>query len=35
VARVLHEAGYELEEVPTRPHPDVPRRFERAAPNAL
>jgi len=35
VARVLHEAGYELEEVPTRPHPDVPRRFERAAPNQM
>jgi transposase len=29
VARVLHEAGYELEEVATRPHPDKPRRFER------
>ena len=25
VARVLHEAGYELEEVPTRPHPDKVR----------
>jgi transposase InsO family protein len=35
VARVLHEAGYELEEVTTRPHPDKPRRFERAAPNQL
>lgn len=35
VARVLHEAGYELEEVPTRPHPDQPRRFERAKPNQL
>lgn len=35
VARVLHEAGYELEEVPTRPHPDKVRRFERAAPNEL
>jgi transposase len=30
VARVLHEAGYELEEEPTRPHPDKPRHFERA-----
>jgi len=35
VARVLHEAGYELEEVPTRPHPPAPRRFERARPNQL
>jgi transposase InsO family protein len=35
VARVLHEAGYELEEVATRPHPDKVRRFERAQPNQL
>ena len=35
VARVLHEAGYELEEVPTRPHPDHVRSFERAQPNQL
>jgi transposase InsO family protein len=35
VARVLHEAGYELEEVSTRPHPDKVRRFERARPNQL
>ena len=35
VARVLHEAGYELEEVPTRPHPDKVRRFERARANQL
>jgi transposase InsO family protein len=35
VARVLHEAGYELEEVPTRPHPDKVRHFERARPNQL
>ena len=35
VARVLHEAGYELEEVPTRPHPDKVRHFERATPNQL
>jgi transposase InsO family protein len=35
VARVLHEAGYELEESPTRPHPDHPRSFERARPNQL
>jgi transposase InsO family protein len=35
VARVLREAGYELQEQPTRPHPDHARRFERAAPNQL
>src|SRR5262249_57013221 len=35
VARVLREAGYELEESPTRPHPDRVRRFERARPNQL
>jgi transposase InsO family protein len=35
VSRVLHEAGYQLEEVPTRPHPDKVRRFERATPNQL
>jgi transposase InsO family protein len=35
VARVLHEAGYELEEVATHPHPDHVRRFERAKPNQL
>jgi transposase InsO family protein len=35
VARVLHEAGYELEEVTTRPHPDKVRSFERAKPNQL
>jgi len=35
VARVLKEAGYELEEVPTRPHPDKVRRFERARSNQL
>jgi transposase InsO family protein len=35
VALVLHEAGYELEEVTTRPHPDKVRRFERAAANQL
>lgn len=35
VARVLHEAGYVLEEAPTRPHPDHPREFERAKPNQL
>jgi transposase InsO family protein len=35
VARVLHEAGYEMEERATRPHPDKQRRFERARPNQL
>jgi len=35
VARVLHEAGYQLEEEPTRPHPENDRRFERARPNQL
>ncbi len=35
VARVLHEAGYEFEEVTTRPHPDRVRSFERARPNQL
>ena len=32
---MLHEAGYELEEGPTRPHPDKVRSFERAKPNQL
>src|SRR5947209_9744644 len=35
VARVLVEAGYELHEEPTRPHPDKVRSFERAKPNQL
>jgi transposase InsO family protein len=35
VAQVLHEEGYQLEDIPTRPHPDRPREFERAAPNEL
>jgi transposase InsO family protein len=35
VARVLHEAGYVLEEAPTKPHPDHVRSFERARPNQL
>src|SRR5262249_33603205 len=35
VARVLREAGYQLEETPTRPHPDKVRSFERARPNQL
>ena len=35
VAAVLHAAGYQLEEVATRPHPDKVRHFERATPNQL
>jgi len=35
VARVLHEAGYQLEERVTRPHADKVRSFERAKPNQL
>ena len=35
VARVLHEAGYQLSEEVTEPHPDKVRRFERAKPNQL
>jgi transposase len=35
VARVLHEAGYVLEESPTHKHRDKVRRFERAKPNQL
>jgi transposase InsO family protein len=35
VARVLHEAGYELEETPTRPHEPPVHRFERARANQL
>jgi hypothetical protein len=35
VARVLHEAGYQMEEVATRPHADKVRHFERARPNQL
>jgi transposase InsO family protein len=35
VARVLVEAGYEVEGVPTSPHPDKVRSFERARPNQL
>ncbi len=34
-AWALKEAGYEMEEVPTSPHPDKERRFERAFPNEL
>jgi hypothetical protein len=32
---VLREAGYELVEQPTKPHPDLVRSFERTKPNQL
>lgn len=35
IRRVLSEEGYEQVEVPTKPHPDHPRSFERARPNQL
>jgi len=35
VGRVLRDAGYVMEEVTTRPHPDHPREFERARPGEL
>jgi transposase InsO family protein len=35
IGRVLEQAGYVTVQVPTRPHPDKPRRFERARPNEL
>src|SRR5262249_49345440 len=35
VAKVLHEAGYQMEESSTRPHPPRETRFERAQPNQL
>jgi transposase InsO family protein len=35
VARVLHDAGYELVGEATRPHPPKTCRFERAKPNQL
>ena len=35
VGKVLSEEGYEVVEAPTRPHPDVVRRFERARSNQL
>ena len=35
VAKVLHEAGYRMEEVATRPHPHPETRFERARPQQL
>jgi transposase InsO family protein len=35
VQRVLLEAGYEVEEAPTRPHPPKATRFERTRPNEL
>lgn len=35
VAKVLHEAGYQLVDETTKPHPDKVRSFERARPNQL
>jgi transposase InsO family protein len=35
VAKVLHEAGYQMEESSSRPHPPRETRFERAKPNQL
>ncbi|MHC4669902.1 MAG: DDE-type integrase/transposase/recombinase [Planctomycetota bacterium] len=35
VQRVLLEAGYEVEEAGTRPHPPKAKRFERTRPNEL
>ena len=35
VSKVLYDEGYELVDVPTKPHPDKVRRFERAGPNQL
>ena len=35
IGRVLHEAGYEMEQAPTRPHPPTVHSFERAKPNQL
>jgi len=35
VSRVLHEAGYQAQDQPTKPHPDKVRSFERAKPNQL
>lgn len=35
VTKVLKEAGYVFDEIPTRSHPDHIREFERARPNQL
>ena len=35
VARVLHEAGYEMEEAATRPHAPPIHHFERSRPNQM
>jgi len=35
IQRFLEEEGYVVEDVPTRPHPDKKRRFERSRPNEL
>lgn len=35
IGRLLREEGYVSRGIPTKPHPDKPRRFERAKPGAL
>jgi len=35
IGRYLEQEGYVVEDVPTKPHPDKPRRFERARPNQM
>ena len=35
IAKILHEEGYVSEDVPTKPHEQQPRFFERARPNQL
>jgi len=35
IARILHEEGYVSEDIPTKPHAQPPRSFERARPNQL
>jgi len=35
IGRYLEQEGYVVEDVPTKPHPDKPRRFERSKPNEL
>lgn len=35
IGRLLLNSGYVVQDVPTRPHPDKPRRFEHARPNQM
>ena len=35
IARVLHEAGYQSEEMPTTPHKEPVKSFERSTPNQM